>query len=99
MPVKAALCFIAAEWKLFAKPFQQNGVWITWAKVLAGMISEPGPLTQPMSSTFPSGWPTGCRQRKRVTEEQSGVKLPLSERPLLAMGVTVSACSGGVYRP
>ena len=40
-----ALCFIEAEWKLFAKPFQQNGVWVTWAKKLAEMIAEPGPLT------------------------------------------------------
>ncbi len=45
VPVKAALCFIAAEWKFFPKPFQQNGVWITWAEKLAEMISEPGPLT------------------------------------------------------
>jgi hypothetical protein len=45
VPVKAALCFIAAEWKLFGKSFQQNGVWVTWAKELAEMISEPGPLT------------------------------------------------------
>jgi len=44
-PINAALCFIEAEWKLFAKPFQQNGVWVTWAKKLAEMIAEPGPLT------------------------------------------------------
>jgi hypothetical protein len=45
VPINAALCFIEAEWKLFAKPFQQNGVWVTWAKKLAEMIAEPGPLT------------------------------------------------------
>jgi Nuclease-related domain len=45
VPVNAALCFIEAEWRLFAKPFQQNGVWVTWAKKLAEMISEPGDLT------------------------------------------------------
>ena len=45
VPVTSALCFIEAEWKLFAKPFQQNGVWVTWAKKLAEMIAEPGPLT------------------------------------------------------
>lgn len=43
--ISAALCFIEAEWKLFAKPFQYNGVWVTWAKKLAKMIAEPGPLT------------------------------------------------------
>ncbi len=45
VPINAALCFIEADWKLFAKPFQQNGVWVTWAKKLAEMIAEPGPLT------------------------------------------------------
>ena len=45
VPVYAALCFIEAEWKLFSKPFRQNGVWVTWAKKLAEMIGEPGFLT------------------------------------------------------
>jgi hypothetical protein len=45
VPVYAALCFIEVEWKLFSKPFRQNGVWVTWAKKLAEMISEPGVLT------------------------------------------------------
>lgn len=45
VPINAALCFIEAEWKLFAKPFKQDGVWVTWAKKLAEMIAEPGPLT------------------------------------------------------
>lgn len=43
--ISAALCFIEAEWKLLARPFQQNGVWVTWAKKLAEMIAEPGALT------------------------------------------------------
>ncbi len=45
VPIHAALCFIEAEWKLFAKPFQQGGVWVTWAEKLAEMIAAPGPLT------------------------------------------------------
>ncbi len=45
VPINAALCFIEAEWKLFAKPFQHNGVWVTWAKKLAEMIATPGSLT------------------------------------------------------
>lgn len=45
VPVHAALCFIDAEWRLFAKPFQLKGVWITWGKQLATMISMPGPLS------------------------------------------------------
>lgn len=45
VPVHAALCFIEAEWNLFAKPFQHDRVWITWAKKLAEMIAEPGSLS------------------------------------------------------
>lgn len=32
--VKAALCFVDAEWALFAKPFSLDGVWVGWAKAL-----------------------------------------------------------------
>jgi len=45
VPVHAALCFIEADWNLFAKPFQLDGVWVTWAQKLAEMIAAPGPLT------------------------------------------------------
>jgi hypothetical protein len=44
VPVHAALCFIEADWNLFAKPFQLVGVWVTWAQKLAEMIAAPGPL-------------------------------------------------------
>lgn len=44
-PVIGALCFIEADWKLFAKPFQVNGVWVTWATKLAEMIAAAGPLS------------------------------------------------------
>ena len=43
--VNAAVCFIEAEWKLFAKPFQLGGVWVTWGTKLAEMIAAPGPLS------------------------------------------------------
>ncbi len=45
IPITAALCFIDAEWRLFAKPFRHNGVWVTWAKKLAEMFAAPGPLS------------------------------------------------------
>lgn len=32
VPVNAALCFIDAEWRLFAKPFQLKGAWVTWGQ-------------------------------------------------------------------
>ncbi|MEQ1731712.1 MAG: nuclease-related domain-containing protein [Vicinamibacterales bacterium] len=44
VPVHGALCFIDAEWKLFAKPFQLQDTWITWGQKLAEMISANGPL-------------------------------------------------------
>ena len=33
-PITPALCFIRGEWPLFAKPFQQDGVWVLSAKML-----------------------------------------------------------------
>ena len=45
VPLHSALCFIEADWKLLAKPFQQNGAWVTWAKKLVEMIAQSGPLT------------------------------------------------------
>ena len=44
VPIKAALCFVEAEWRMFSRPFVQDGVWVTWAKKLAEMIAAPGPL-------------------------------------------------------
>jgi hypothetical protein len=32
VPTTPALCFIRAAWKLFAKPFQHNGVWVICSK-------------------------------------------------------------------
>ena len=44
-PISAALCFVEADWKLFAKPFQLDDVWITWPAKLVEMIAAPGPLS------------------------------------------------------
>lgn len=46
VPVHQALCFVDAEWGLFSKPFQIDGVWITYSKHLAGIIAEPGPFSK-----------------------------------------------------
>jgi len=40
VPVIPVLCFVEAEWSLFAKPFKFRGVWVTWARWLAEMIVE-----------------------------------------------------------
>jgi hypothetical protein len=42
--VHTVLCFIDAEWSWFPKPFQIDGVWVTWGKALSEMIAEPGAL-------------------------------------------------------
>jgi hypothetical protein len=42
--VKAALCFVDAEWTFFAKPFALDGVWIGWAKALGTRLQAEGAL-------------------------------------------------------
>lgn len=43
--VTPTVCFVASEWGLFAKPFELNGVIVTWPQKLAERIAVPGPLT------------------------------------------------------
>ena len=43
--VRAALCFVDAEWSLFTKPFDVGGVWIGWPKALGERIRQQGELT------------------------------------------------------
>jgi hypothetical protein len=31
-PIHAVVCFVDAEFRFFAKPFQLRGVWVTWGK-------------------------------------------------------------------
>ena len=42
--MKAALCFVDAEWSLFAKPFSLYGVWVGRAKSLGEHLLADGPL-------------------------------------------------------
>jgi hypothetical protein len=42
--VTPVLCFVAAEWSLFARPFQIGGVWIEWSKSLGERLCAAGPL-------------------------------------------------------
>lgn len=46
VPIHTALCFIEAEWDFSLKPFQVDGVWVTYGKKLAEMIAAPGPMTE-----------------------------------------------------
>jgi len=42
--VRAALCFVGADWSLFAKPFILDGVWIGWKKALSKQLTVEGEL-------------------------------------------------------
>jgi Nuclease-related domain len=42
--IRAALCFIDADWALFAKPFQLADVWVVWPKNLVEKIVSPAVL-------------------------------------------------------
>jgi len=44
-PVTGALCFVGAEWPLFAKPWRQGNVWVTWMTPLVKMVAGPGPVS------------------------------------------------------
>ena len=42
--ITGVLCFRAAQWRLWAKPFRHEEVWVTWATELVKMIAAKGPL-------------------------------------------------------
>jgi hypothetical protein len=42
--VRSALCFVGAEWSLFAKPFEVGDVWIGWPKALDAQLRAVGGL-------------------------------------------------------
>jgi hypothetical protein len=44
VPVRAALCFTGVELSRFARPFELEGVLVTWPKALARALNAPGPL-------------------------------------------------------
>jgi hypothetical protein len=43
--VRPALCFVSADWPLFAKPFDLRGVWIGWPKAFGHRLGKGGDLT------------------------------------------------------
>lgn len=44
LATKPVLCFVLAEWSLFARPFELGGVWVGWANALGDRLRAPGPL-------------------------------------------------------
>ena len=45
IPLYGALCFVDAEWKLFAKPFTLNGVRVSGPKSLSVAVAQAGTLS------------------------------------------------------
>jgi hypothetical protein len=41
-PITPVLCFVDAEWSLFSRPFQLEGVWVEWSKSLGERLRAPG---------------------------------------------------------
>lgn len=46
VPIRPVLCFVDAEWSLFAKPFELDGVLVTWGKALSERAGAPGDLSR-----------------------------------------------------
>ena len=44
VPIVPVLCFLSAEWSLFARPFRLSGVWVEWPKSLKKRIQQPATL-------------------------------------------------------
>lgn len=46
VPVQGMLCFVGADWALFARPFTHNGAHICWPAEMVKLLNRPGPLPQ-----------------------------------------------------
>ncbi len=44
LSITPVLCFVDAEWKWFARPFQLDGVWVEWPQSLRERVEQEGPL-------------------------------------------------------
>jgi hypothetical protein len=44
LSITPVLCFVDAEWRLFARPFQLGGVWVEWPRSLRARVEREGPL-------------------------------------------------------
>jgi len=43
--ITPVVCFVAAEWSLFAKPLRFDVVWVEWPQSLGKRLAAPGPLS------------------------------------------------------
>ncbi len=44
VPVRPVLCFVDADWRWFSRPFELNGVLVTWPKAMGELLVRPGAL-------------------------------------------------------
>ena len=44
VPVRPMLCFVDAEWRWFADPFELDGVIVTWPRAARALLLGAGPL-------------------------------------------------------
>lgn len=47
VPVRPVLCFVDADWRWFAKPFELRGVLVTWPRAARELLVRPGPYPPP----------------------------------------------------
>jgi len=45
VPVRPVLCFVGADWRLFARPFELHGVLVTWPTAALALLARPGPCS------------------------------------------------------
>ena len=45
VPVTPVVCFVDAEWNLFARPIEINGVQIVWPRAVWDLVTRTGPLS------------------------------------------------------
>jgi len=71
LQVTPVLCFVAAEWSLFAKPFRLGGVWIEWPNSLGQRLAALGPLAAEHVQTLAkkSSQNDGCSLLKQTRQQ------------------------------
>lgn len=67
VPVVAVLCFVDAEWALFAKPFTLDAVHVAWPDATADLVARPGPLpperVDAVAAAVAAAFPPWARRR------------------------------------
>ena len=89
VPVHGALCFIDAEFRLFAKPFTIDGVVITWGKALRQRLGTAGNLDESVRKDVfdrlraSSRKVAGGATRRAVPSEYAGFREPVRGKGLM----------------